>query len=76
MAIEQTVTIQGEKLSAVDDMVTALFEATNKIATKLQVLQDEVNNLDPAVAAKFQPLLDELNALGADPDNPVPDPTV
>ena len=69
---ENAVSTLGEKLSAVSDMVAALDAATNEVASDLAALRDQVANLDPAVAAQFQPILDRLTALGADPQNPVP----
>jgi len=71
-AIEETVSTLGEKLSAVSDMVAKLDAATNEVASDLAALRDQVANLDPAVAAQFQPILDRLTELGADPQNPVP----
>jgi hypothetical protein len=60
-------------MSAVDDIVTALNTATDEIAADLQALRDEVAGSDQATAAKFEPLVQRLQALGADPQNPVPD---
>jgi len=71
-AIEDVVSTLGEKLSAVSDMVAALDAATNEVASDLAALRDQVANLDPAVAAQFQPILDRLTALGADPSDPIP----
>jgi hypothetical protein len=63
-----------QRMSAVDDIIAALNAATNVLAEKLAALQAEVAaGGDPvATAARFQPILDELTALGADPANPVP----
>jgi hypothetical protein len=59
-------------MSAVDDIVAALNDATNKLAAELAALRNEVAGDDSAIAAKFQPILDQLVNLGADPANPVP----
>jgi hypothetical protein len=59
-------------MSATDDMLAKLDEATNTLASELAALRDEVSGGDTATAQKFQPLLDKLTALGQDPANPVP----
>lgn len=61
-------------MSATDDLVTRLGAATDEIASDLADLRDEVSGGDAAIAAKFEPLVSRLEALGADPANPVPDP--
>lgn len=63
----------GERMAATDDLVARLDAATNELASDLSALRDEVANLDAGVAAKFEPLVSRLEALGADPSNPVPD---
>lgn len=60
-------------MSAVDDMVARFGAATDEIAADLQALRDEIAGDDAAVAAKFEPLVSRLEALGQDPANPVPD---
>lgn len=59
-------------MTAVDDIISQLDDATNEIASDLAALRDEVAAGDTGTAAKFQPLLDRLTALGQDPANPVP----
>jgi hypothetical protein len=60
-------------MSAVDDMVARFGAATDEIAADLQALRDEIAGDDAAVAAKFEPLVSRLEALGQDPANPVPE---
>jgi uncharacterized coiled-coil protein SlyX len=64
-----------EKMAATDDLVTRLGTATDEIASDLADLRDQVANLDPAIAAKFEPLVARLEAMGQDPADPVPAPT-
>lgn len=59
-------------MSSTDNVLEQLNTATDEIARDLQALRDEVAGGDQAVAAKFQPLVDRLTQLGADPANPVP----
>lgn len=72
--------------AAVDDLSTQLDEATNEVAKDLQALRDELASgveggltADEATAlqarldAKFGPVVARLQALGADPANPVPE---
>lgn len=61
-------------VSQVDEVLTALNEATNDIAEDLDRLRDEVANSDATTAAKFEPLVGRLRALAVDPENPVPTP--
>lgn len=61
------------RVSAVDDVITELNDATDEVAADLQRLRDEVAGGDQATADKFQPLIDRLTAMGQDPQNPVPD---
>jgi hypothetical protein len=75
-ALDQTdhITKLGERMAATDDLVARLDTATNELASDLAALRDEVANLDAGVAAKFEPLVNRLEALGADPADPVPAP--
>jgi septal ring factor EnvC (AmiA/AmiB activator) len=61
-------------MSRVDDVIAQLNTATDEIARDLADLRDQIENLDPETAAKFEPLLARLTALGQDPSNPVPNP--
>lgn len=61
-------------MSRVDDVIADLNTATDEIANDLDALRQQVSGLDAVTAEKFQPLVDRLRALGADPENPVPDP--
>jgi len=59
-------------MSAVDDVLEQLNQATNDIADDLTRLRDEVAGGDAATAAKFEPLVTRLQQLAVDPENPVP----
>lgn len=61
-------------MATTDEIITRLNTATSTIATKLQELRDQVAGLDPAIAAKFEPLVAELEAMGTNPADPVPTP--
>jgi uncharacterized coiled-coil protein SlyX len=63
-----------QSMSRVDDVIADLNTATDEIANDLDALRQQVSGLDAVTAEKFQPLVDRLRALGADPENPVPDP--
>jgi ABC-type transporter Mla subunit MlaD len=64
-----------EHMSATDDLVDRFAAATDEVARDLADLRDQVANLDPAIAAQFEPLVTRLEGLGADPADPVPAPT-
>lgn len=74
--LDQTemITMLGVRVTATDDLAARLNAATNELAADLQALRDEVAGLDAGVAAKFEPLVSRLEAMGVDPANPVPDP--
>lgn len=74
--LDQTehITMLGARVTATDDLANRLNLATNELAADLQALRDEVAGLDAGVAAKFEPLVARLEAMGTDPANPVPDP--
>jgi hypothetical protein len=63
----------GVKVSAVDDVLVQLNDATNLVAARLETV---VGTLDAETAAKIQPYVDHLKELAADPNNPVPPPPV
>lgn len=75
--LDQTehITTLGERImTATDDLAARLNAATNELASDLAALRDEVANLDGAVAAKFEPIVSRLEAMGTDPADPVPAP--
>lgn len=78
LAQTETCTLSFDELrrhmSAIDDLINRLGAATDEIAAELTALRDEVAGSDTATAAKFEPLIARLEALGADPTNPVPAP--
>lgn len=76
-AVEEQVTILGEKLSEATDLLDAIDARTNDLATEVANLITEVQNApdaNPAIVARLQALKANLDAIAADPNNPVPDP--
>lgn len=61
-------------MATTDEIVARLDAASNELARDLAALRDEVAQLDGAIAAKFEPLVSRLEAMGADPENPLPQP--
>jgi prefoldin subunit 5 len=59
-------------VTAVDDAVQQLNEATDEIARDLEALREEIQAGDTAAAEKLTPIIGRLQALGQDPANPVP----
>lgn len=74
--LDQTehITQLGVRVTATDDLAARLNTATNELASDLAALRDEVAALDGDIAAKFEPLVSRLEAMGADPADPVPAP--
>lgn len=70
---ERLIKEMRKHMAATDDLVARLGAATDELAADLQRLVDEVSGGDAAVAAKFEPLVARLEAMGADSANPVPD---
>lgn len=70
--LERRTSVLEYRVTATDDVIAQLNTATDEIARDLQDLRDQVAGGDAAAAAKFQPLIDRLTALGQDPENPVP----
>jgi hypothetical protein len=72
---EEHITTLGERImTATDDLAARLNAATNELAADLEALRDEVAGSDAAIAAKFEPLVNRLEGMGADPADPVPAP--
>lgn len=61
-------------MATTDEIVARLGAATDELARDLAALRDEVAGSDAAIAAKFEPLVNRLEQMGQDPENPVPDP--
>jgi hypothetical protein len=61
------------RMSAVDDALVLLDEATTAVANKIDQLVNQLQNGDQAAAAKIQVETERLRSLAADPENPVPD---
>jgi hypothetical protein len=76
-AVEEQVTIQGEKLSEATDLLDAIDARTNDLSIEVANLITEVQSApdaNPAIVARLQALKANLEAIAADPNNPVPDP--
>lgn len=77
-ALETRITQLEAQMTAFNDRVeelrVAVDNATNRVAEKLQQLRDELAQRDQAAADALQPLIAELNEMGADPTNPIPEP--
>ncbi len=76
---------QGALLMTKIDDVNALLgkidEETNKVAAEIQQLKDQIQNESgitgpdaDTVVAKLGTIVQRLQAIGADPDNPIPAP--
>jgi uncharacterized coiled-coil protein SlyX len=63
------------RMSATDDALADLNDATNDIATELDDLRGELTGADAAVADRITAAAERLRGLAADPENPVPEPT-
>lgn len=61
-------------MATTDEIVARLGAATDELASDLAALRDEVAGGDAAIAAKFEPLVSRLEAMGADPENPLLEP--
>lgn len=69
------VAILEEWMSATDDMIAALNQETDDLATRVQGIIDRISATDTTTAAELQPIVDRLHTIGQDPANPVPAPT-
>ena len=58
----------------VNELISALNAATDTIAARIQALKDAVGSFSPEQEAELNAIVADLNALGADPANPVPEP--
>ena len=56
-----------------EDLRVAVDGAANRYAETLDALRAELAGMDQSMADRLTPVIDSLNALGADPANPVPD---
>lgn len=76
-AVEESVTMMGEKVSEATDLLDQLDARTNELGAEVdQLIANEQNrpDADPAIVARLTALRDNLNNIAADPNNPVPDP--
>jgi uncharacterized coiled-coil protein SlyX len=70
--LEYRMSRMEQHVTQIDDVIAELNDATNQIAEELDALRGDVANVDTVTAQKFQPLVDRLRQLAADPSNPVP----
>lgn len=76
-AVEESVTILGEKLSEATDLLDAIDVRTNDLATEVNDIIAELQNTpdaSPAILSRLAAVKANLDAIAADPNNPVPDP--
>lgn len=76
-AVEESVTILGEKLSEATDLLDAIDVRTNDLATEVNDIIAELQNTpdaSPAILSRLATVKANLDAIAADPNNPVPDP--
>ena len=65
----------GQVLDVIKDFAAKIDAATNLIAARIQKLIDQVTEgtvTPEQVAEALQPEVDKLEAMGKDPENPVP----
>jgi uncharacterized coiled-coil protein SlyX len=62
------------RMSATEDALAELDEATTAVADRIDELLASVGNLDATTAAAIRTETERLRGLASDPDNPVPDP--
>ncbi len=61
---------------ALENLITQINDATNTIATRIDRLTTDLQNVaTPEQIAELTALRDQLVVLGQDPANPVPQPT-
>jgi hypothetical protein len=74
MSQTDQITMMGEHVMArVDELRTRLAAATDEIARDLEDLRGRLAQQDEALAAELESMVARLEAMGQDPQNPVPD---
>lgn len=58
-------------MSSSEEVVARLRAATDRLAA---MIRENMDGLDAEIAAKFEPIVSELEAMGSDPADPVPEP--
>lgn len=61
------------RMTTIEDVAARIDAATNQVAAELTAIRGELANRDQALADRLTPSIERLEALGADPANPVPD---
>jgi hypothetical protein len=70
---EHITTIGDVVMARVDELRTRLAAATDELARDLDDLRGRLAQQDEALAAELEPMVSRLEAMGRDPENPVPD---
>lgn len=68
-ALKEAVLTQSEKIA---ELTTRLDAATNEIASDLQALRDKLASVTDVDLAPLDASISRLEALGRDPENPIP----
>lgn len=65
--------VRSSLMARVDELRERLAAATDEIARDLEDLRGRLAQQDEALAAELEPMVARLEAMGQDPQNPVPD---
>lgn len=68
--------LRSSLMASVDELRERLAAATDELARDLDDLRGRLASQDEALAAELEPMVARLEAMGADPQNPVPDAPV
>ena len=60
-------------MARVDELRARLAAATDELARDLEDLRGRLAQQDESLAAELEPMVSRLEAMGRDPENPVPD---
>ena len=68
--------LRSNLMARVDELRERLAAATDELARDLDDLRGRLASQDEALAAELEPMVARLEAMGTDPQNPVPDAPV
>ena len=68
--------LRSHLMARVDELRERLAAATDELARDLDDLRGRLAGQDEALAAELEPMVARLEAMGQDPQNPVPDAPV
>lgn len=74
-AVEEAITVLGEKVSEATDLLAEINTETNNVATRLDDLVNQLasqSDASPEVLDGLRAISARLQGLAADPNNPVP----